>query len=90
MHQAFERFAGVYASIRGYVRVEMTPASVRRWLPSKKGAARAAEGQDLGKEGGMILFQQGGTIPLYIFTAEVSKWGTPHKSEAIGGPTFLI
>lgn len=54
----------------------MTSASVRGWLPSKEGAARTAEVQDFGEEGGMILFQKEGTVPLHKFTAETLKRGT--------------
>lgn len=64
----------------------MTSASVGGWLPSKKGAARAAEGQDLEEEGGVILFQPGETIPLHMFTAEASKWGTPSSHEPLVNP----
>lgn len=55
----------------------MTSASVRGWLPSKEGAARAAEVQDLGEEGGMILFQKEGTIPLHNSQQKPQSKGPP-------------
>lgn len=60
--------------------METTSASVRGWPPSKKGAARAAEGQDLREEGGMVLFQQGGLF-LYACSQQRPQNGGPSTSQ---------
>lgn len=65
----------------------MTSSSVREGLPSKKGEARSAEGQDLPEEGGMILFQQGDCSFTYVHSRGLKAGRPPWKPEAIGAPT---
>lgn len=53
------------------------------------GSSKSCRRTGLGEEGGMILFQKEGTVPLHKFRAETSKQGTSTGQRPLAEPLSL-